>query len=170
MAERARDEYIALRETIRTRGTIRMVLLPVVFIGWAAVAIATAAVITIAISFLVPLMVLVAGFEAINALHLNVERLGRYLQVFHEADGGWEQIATEYAQRFPRGGSDPLFSRVFVLATSINFLPAALGGDVPEIVVLGILHLLFVNRIRIARIAAARQRSEDLERFTALKG
>ncbi len=165
-----RDEHLAMRETIRARGTARMVLLPAVIAAWAATAIATAAVITIAISTLVPLMVLVAGFEAVYALHLNVERIGRYLQVFHEADGGWEHVAMAYGQRFPGNAPDPLFGRVFVMATSVNFIPAALGGDVPEIVVLAVLHLLFINRIRVARAVLARQRAEDLERFTTLKG
>lgn len=158
-----------MRATIRERGTARMALLPLVFIGWAGATIATAAVITVALSTLVPLMVLVAGFEAIFALHTNVERIGRYLQVFHEADDGWEHVAMRLGQRFPGTGPDPLFGRLFVLATSVNFLPAALGGETPELVVLALLHLVFINRIRIARGVAARQRAEDLERFTALR-
>ncbi|OFW04549.1 MAG: hypothetical protein A3H96_09155 [Acidobacteria bacterium RIFCSPLOWO2_02_FULL_67_36] len=143
-----------------------MVLLPIVFIGWAGTAIATAAVITVAVSTLVPLLVLVAGFEAVFALHVNVERVGRYLQVFHQDQ--WERAAMSFGQRFPGTGPDALFSRVFVLAASVNFLPAALGGEVWDIVVLAVLHLLFVNRIRVARAFAARQRAADLERFTAL--
>src|SRR5690606_36019225 len=85
---RQQAEYQSMRDTIRQRGTVRMVLVPVTFIGWAAVAAGVSAVITVAISTLVPLLVLAAGFEAIFALHLNVERIGRYLQVFHEQDGG----------------------------------------------------------------------------------
>ena len=49
-------EYAALRATIRERGTVRMLLIPLVFTAWAAVAIATAAVITVALSTLVPLL------------------------------------------------------------------------------------------------------------------
>jgi hypothetical protein len=168
--DRERDEYVAMRDTIRSRGTLRIVLLPIVFTAWAAAAIATAATITIAISMLVPLMVLAAGFEAIYALHVNVERIGRYIQVFHEPAGGWEHVAMAYGQRFPGAGPDPLFARVFVLATSLNFLPVALGGAVLEIIALAVLHLLFINRIRVAGAAVGRQRAEDLERFTLLKG
>src|SRR6476619_2001167 len=84
------DAFRALRATIQQRGTMRMVVLPIVFIGWAGTAVATAAVITVAVSTLVPLLILVAGFEAVFALHVNVERIGRYLQIFHEPDGGWE--------------------------------------------------------------------------------
>jgi hypothetical protein len=164
------DEYQVLRATIQQRGTARMVLLPVIFIGWAATAVATAAVITVAVSTLVPLLVLVAGFEAVFALHVNVERIGRYLQVFHERDVGWERIAMDFGLRFPGTAPDPLFSRLFVLATSVNFLPAALGWEnVPELVLLAVLHLLFINRVRLGRIFAANQRGADLERFGALK-
>jgi hypothetical protein len=163
------DEYAAMRGTIRDRGTVRMILLPVIFIGWAGTAVATAAVITVAVSTLVPLLVLAAGFEAILALHINVERIGRYLQVFHEADDGWEHVAMEFGRQFPGSGPDPLFGRLFVLATSVNFLPAALGGTVPEIGVLAVLHMLFVNRVRLAKAFAASQRALDLERFKSLK-
>lgn len=164
-----RDEFSAMRDTIRARGTARMVLLPAVMAAWAATAVATAAVITIAISTLVPLMVLVAGFEAVFALHLNVERIGRYIQVFHEPEDGWEHVALAYGRRFPGNAPDPLFGRVFGMAASINFIPAALGGDLPELVLLAVIHLLFINRIRAARAIAARQRVEDVERFAALK-
>ena len=166
---RQQAEYLALRDTIRQRGTIRMVLVPVVFIGWAATAVATAAVITVAISTLVPLLVLVAGFETIFALHMNVERIGRYLQVFHEQDGGWEHVAMEFGRRFPGGGPDALFTQLFVFGISVNFLPVALGGDTTEIVILAVLHLFAIYRIRMARTAAARQRTTDLERYTQLR-
>jgi hypothetical protein len=163
------DEYRALRLTIQHRGTARMVVLPVVFLGWAGTAVAAAAVITVPISTLVPLLVLVAGFEAVFALYVNVERIGRYLQVFHETDGGWEQVAMLFGQRFPRTGPDPLFGRLFVLATSVNFLPAALGFEtIPELVLLAIPHFVFINRIRLARAFAAAQRAQDLERFTSI--
>ena len=164
-----RDEYKALRATIQHRGTARMVVLPLVFVGWAGTAVAAAAVITVPVSTLVPLLVLVAGFEALFALYVNVERIGRYLQVFHEGDGGWERVAMLFGQRFPGSGPDPLFGRLFVLATSVNFLPAGLGFEsIPELVLLAVPHLFFINRIRMARSFAASQRAGDLERFTAL--
>jgi hypothetical protein len=165
------DEFRALRGTIQLRGTVRMVVVPVVFVGWAATAVATAAVITVAVSTLVPLLILVAGFESVFALHVNVERIGRYLQVFHEReDTGWETVAARFGPRFAPAAPDPLFGRLFVLATSVNFLPAALGWEnIPELVVLAVLHLLFINRVRLARAFAAAQRERDLERFTALR-
>lgn len=167
------DEFRSLRATIQQRGTARMVVLPIVFIGWAGTAVATAAVITVAVSTLVPLLILVAGFEAVFALHVNVERIGRYLQVFHEGEGepGWESVISRFGQQFPGARLDPLFSRLFVLATSVNFLPAALGWEnIAELVVLAGLHLVFINRVRLARSFAASQATEDMQRFLTLRG
>src|SRR4029079_1075553 len=165
------DEFRILQATIQQRGTARMVVLPIVFIGWAGAAVATAAVITVAVSTLVPLLILVAGFESVFALHVNIERIGRYLQGFHEREAiGWEGVASRFSQRFAAAGPDPLFGRLFVLATSVNFLPAALGWEnIPELVVLAARHLLFINRIRLARAFAAAQRQRDMDRFETLR-
>jgi len=158
-----------MRDTIRQRGTARMVLVPVIFIGWAAIAVATAAVITVALSTIVPLLVLAAGFETIFALHMNVERIGRYLQAFHEREGGWEQVAMAFGKRFPASGPDPLFAQLFVFGVSVNFLPAALGGEVLEVALIAVVHLAVVYRIRMAKGISARGRAEDLERFEQLR-
>ena len=167
---RHQAEYQALRASIRERGTARMVLFPIIFIGWAATAIATGAVITVALSTLVPLLVLAAGFEAIFALHTNVERIGRYLQVFHEEGSDeWEHVAMEFGRRFPGSGPDPLYGRLFALAISVNYLPAALGGTELELGILAVFHLVALGRIRVCRSAAAKQRALDLERYSALK-
>ena len=162
-------EFEALRATIRERGTVRMILLPVAFGVWAAVAIATTAAVALPIAALVPLVVLAAGFASIYALHVNVERIGRYIQVFHEDNGGWEHVAMAFGQRFPGRGSDALFSALFLIATALNFLPVGLGGTTPEMVVAGLLHLILAFHIGTARRRAARQRQQDLDRFTALR-
>ena len=162
-------EYRAMRDTIRQRGTLRMALVPAIFLGWAATAVATWSVITLGISTVVPLLVLAAGFEAVFALHINVERIGRYVQTFHEENGGWEQVAMMFGQRFPASGPDPLFAQLFVFGVSVNLLPVVLGGELPEIVVLSVIHLALIFRIRTARSAAAKQRAEDLQRFTELR-
>jgi fatty acid desaturase len=162
-------EYDALRATIRERGTVRMILLPVTFGLWGGAAIATTAAVALPIAALLPLLVLAAGFEAIYALHVNVERIGRYIQVFHEPEGGWEHVAMQFGQRFPGKGPDSLFSALFLVATALNYLPVALGGTVPELVAAGALHLLLAVHIGTARSRASRQRAQDLERFETLK-
>lgn len=163
------EEFAALRATIRERGTVRMILLPVTFGLWAGAAVATTAAIQLPIAALVPLLVLAAGFESIYALHVNVERIGRYLQVFHEPDGGWEHVAMTFGQRFPGRGPDALFSGLFLMATALNYLPVALGGTTPELIVGGLLHLLLALHIGTARSRASKQRALDLERFQAIK-
>ena len=77
------SEYAALRQTIASRGTTRMVLFPVTVIGWAALSLVLLLFSGVPAATLIPLFVLVAGFEAIHALHVGVERIGRYLQVFY---------------------------------------------------------------------------------------
>jgi hypothetical protein len=162
-------EYQAMRAAIRERGTGRMLLVPLAFIGWAALTIAAAAVITVALGTLVPLLVLAAAFEAVFALHVNVERIGRYLQAFHETDRGWEHVVMAYGERFPGAGSDPLFTRLFIFAASVNFFPAALGGEPWEVVAIGACHFGFIYRVRRAQGIAASLRTEDLKRFEALR-
>ena len=163
------QEFEALRATIRERGTVRMILLPVTFGVWAAVAIATAAAVALPIGALLPLLVLAAGFEAIYALHINVERIGRYIQVFHEDGGGWEHVAMTFGQRFPGRGPDALFSTLFLIATALNYLPVALGGSIPELVAAGVMHLVLAFHIGTARSRASKQRQQDLERFQDIK-
>ena len=163
------QEFESLRATIRERGTVRMILLPVTFGLWAGAAIATTAAVALPIGALLPLLVLAAGFEAIYALHINVERIGRYLQVFHEVDGGWEHVAMTFGQRFPGRGPDALFSNLFLIATALNYLPVALGGSVPELVGIGFLHLLLGFHIGTARRRASKQREQDLQRFEEIR-
>ena len=74
-----------------------------------------------------------------------------------------------FGQRFPGKGPDALFSGLFLVATALNYLPVALGGAIPELVVAGLLHLLLALHIGTARSRASRQRQQDLERFQALK-
>jgi hypothetical protein len=162
-------EYTAMRAAIRERGTARLLLVPVAFVGWAALAIAAAAVITVPLGTLVPLLVLAAAFEGVFALHTNVERIGRYLQVFHEDADGWEHVAMTYGERFPAAGSDPLFARLFIFAISVNFFPAALGGEPWEVVAIGACHFALIYRVRRAQRVAASLRVDERRRFESLR-
>src|SRR5262249_52559510 len=134
------------------------------------------------LAVLYPLAVLVGGFEAIHALHVGVERIGRYLQVYYESNGSgprWETTVTSVGPALPGGGIDPLFSVVFICASFVNIVPA-LGGTLfhyqnalpgptrTELGVIAVLHLAFVVRIVRARGAAARQRAVELESFRAI--
>lgn len=163
-------EYEALRATIRERGTRRVTLLVATLIGWAllfAVTIRGGG----PLAAFGGLIVLVAGFEAVYTLHVGVERIGRYLQVFYEEAGplpAWERTAMAFGSTPTGDGLDPLFSLVFGAGLLLNLVPVALGGQ-PVFIVAGVLaHAAFALRIVRARLYAAAQRAKDLERFRRL--
>ena len=166
-------EYTVLRQTIATRGTVRMVLLPITLLGWSALVLAIFIVGGFPVASLVSLTVLVGGFEAIHALHVGVERVGRYLQVYYESESGsphWESTVTAIGPALPGGGIDPLFSFVFAGVAFINMIPALLPSPTRlELAVIGIVHIGFGARVGRARGAAARQRAVDLESFRAVQ-
>jgi len=166
-------EYGVLRSTIATRGTVRMALLPLTFLSWAALTVALMLFGETPIAVIFPLGVLVSGFEAIHALHVGVERIGRYLQVNYESlpdAPQWESTAMRVGPTLPGGGIDPLFTVVFMSATFANLIPVAMFAPMGiEFGVLAALHVAFIIRLVRARGAAARQRAVDLETFKAIK-
>lgn len=168
----AETEFAVLRQTISSRGTTRMALVPVTLIGWAALALTVMLLSALPVAVLLPLAVLVGGFEAIHALHVGAERIGRYLQVSYETDPDgprWETTAMAVGPALPGGGFDPLFSAVFVGAAVVNLLPALAPQPTPiELGTVLVLHAAFVFRVIRARGAAARQRAVELESFRAL--
>ena len=168
----AETEYGVLRQTINRRGTARMVLVPVTILGWAILALVLLLFSDLPAAAIFSLAVLVAGFEAIHALHVGTERIGRYLQVQYEAEvpgPRWETTAMAVGPALPGGGVDPLFSVVFGAATLANLLLVLLPQPTNiELGVLGVLHALFLFHIVRARWAASRQRAVELESFKTL--
>lgn len=168
---RALEEYRALRATIRERGTARVCLFCGGFVGWSAIAVATATLASTPLAALLPLLVLTAIFEGVYALHIGVERIGRYIQAFHEGeDQGWEHAAMAFGR--PKGAAavDALFTVPFLLAAVFNLGPAIyLTPTIEELVFVGGAHALFVVRVLFARATAARQRAIDVARFVELK-
>jgi hypothetical protein len=171
-------EFAALRQTIATRGTIRIVIAPATVFAWASVTLVLTLFSDLPVAALLSLAVLAGGFEAIHALHVGVERIGRYLQVFYEEAGGqgpatpplWETTAMQVGPALPGGGVDPLFTALFLCATVLNLIPALLPAPTPlEIGVVSALHLAFIVRIMRARVAAKRQRAAELDRYRLLK-
>lgn len=167
------SEFTVLRQTIAARGTVRVALLPVTVIGWTSITAALLQGLTIpGLLSLVSLSVLIAGFEAIHALNVGVERIGRYIQVYYEGPDGamWETTAMSVGPGLPGGGIDPLFTVVFVAASALNLALA-----VPELrTITGLVtvipvHAIFWIRVIRARGAAARQRAVDLETYRAVK-
>ena len=167
------SEFTSLRATIALRGTVRMALLPVTLLGWALVSVLILLFGDLPVAVLFPLAVLIGGFEAIHALHVGAERIGRYLQVYYEdapEAPRWETTAMAVGPALPGGGIDPLFSVVFISAALANLIPAFTPGPTrPELAVLLPLHAAFIVRVVRARGAAARQRAVELESYRAIK-
>jgi hypothetical protein len=177
MSSLADHEYVVLRQTIATRGTVRISLGPLTILGWASLVFVSLVFAELPVTALLSLAVLAAGFEAIHALHVGVERIGRYLQVFYEESRQvtstpsprWETTAMAGGPTLPGGGIDPLFSAVFLAASILNLAPAITPRPtIPEFVVIGALHLLFIARVLRARAAASKQRTIELEHYRRL--
>jgi hypothetical protein len=171
------EEFRALRATIRERGSLRVATALGGLVSWAALHLAVQAWFPTPVTFLVPLLILVAAFEGVYALHIGVERIGRYIEACYETGMGeavqgpqWEHAAHAFGRRFTDGAGrlDPLFAVVFVSATVLNLVPIVLqtvGGPPVELIVYGSLHLLVILRIARARRFASRQRGIELELF-----
>lgn len=167
MTDRELEEYKALRATIRQRGTARAWVFGTGLVAWAALALATTLV-SLPLITVIPLILLAATFEIVFALHVAVERIGRYLEVFYE--DRWEQTAMAFGAPLTGTRIDPLFALFFGLATLCNFVPVMLAEPVRvELVVLGSVHLFFIARLAFARHAAGRQRQADLKRFIEIR-
>ncbi|HJZ78203.1 MAG TPA: hypothetical protein VKE51_41030 [Vicinamibacterales bacterium] len=173
LTPREQAEYTALRATIRERGTARVLVFAVGLVGWGALAATTAAMAAAPIGSLLPLGVLAGIFEGVFALHVGVERVGRYLQVFYEGQPGerqWEHAAMDFGRPSGAASVDPLFTVVFLVADLLNLFPAlALGPTSSELIFVGGAHALFVIRVLVARASARKQRSADLARFRELR-
>jgi hypothetical protein len=168
------SEFTVLRTTIATRGTARIILLPATFFAWSAVI----SVLLVAgqlgpVDSVFSLAVLVAGFEAIHALHVGVERIGRYVQVYYEtgSDGPlWETTCMSVGPALPGGGVDPLFSVLFASAAVANLTPVFLSSPMrATLAIVALLHAAFLVRVGRARWAAARQRAVELESYRAIR-
>jgi hypothetical protein len=179
MAGRDVHEYRVLRDTIALRGTWRPALLLGGTAVWAAVLIAVLVLLPYPLASTIPLLVLVAAFETIRSLHFGSERIGRYLQVFHEEAGGknrladtpaWEGVAMVFGARVPGAGGHPLFVPLFGLATAINFLAVLLPGPIPvELGLLTVPHLAFLVWLVASDRAMRAQRAVELARFRELR-
>ena len=174
-------EYRELRATIRERGSLRHVAVLITFSVWTATMLWSANTFAVPVFFILPLMVLVAGFEVAFALHVGVERIGRFLQVRYERDAGsgvsWERTAMSL--RVAGGGVDPLFLKVFLAAVTLNLLVgiwiSSLGTDATdagfarvELAVLVVVHAVAVVRWIAAARYARSQRVRELAAFEEL--
>ena len=169
----ALEEYRALRATIRERGTARVVVTTITFVSWAALTVAVWSMALLPLIALAPLLLLAAGFEGTYALHVGVERIGRYLQARYETPvtlPAWEHAAmTLGADPALTSRADPLYFWTFLLATVLNLIVALLlHGEDPTVYDVGaysLVHAALAARLVSARRFARRQRDLDLAHF-----
>lgn len=171
------EEFRALRATIRERGSLRIALAVSGLALWAAVHLTVQIWIPMPVTSLVPLLVLAAAFEGVFAIHVGVERIGRYLEAAYEADESttppgpqWEHATHAFGRSLTdtAGRLDPLFAALFVSAAVLNLIPVLLETWTPPFVELGVyggLHLAFIVRVDRARRFARRQRGQELAQF-----
>lgn len=175
MIRHRRAEYLVLRRTIAQRGTVRPILFVAGMGVWAVVLTAVLVGLPYPVAAALPLLLLVAVFEAIRPLHFGAERIGRYLQVFYEEAGepdrpladtpSWERVAMRFG-RVPGAGGHPLFVPVFFLATVANYLAVLIPAPVTiEMIVMAVPHVAFIAWLVAADRAMRRQRAIELERL-----
>ncbi len=166
-------EFTVLRQTIATRGTTRVLLFAGSIAVWATLAIVHGLFSDLPLLALIPLCALAAGYEAVWALHVGAERIGRFIQVFHEAEpgqAGWETTAMRLGPGLPGGGVNPLFSMTFGAAALVNLGAAFAAEPIPlEVVLLFASHAAFLLRLAQTRVLAGRQRQADLAAFAAVQ-
>lgn len=165
----AADEYRSLRATIRERGSLRFFVSAITFVAWATLAVVgtPGSLVTV----LAPLVVLAGGFEVIFAIHVGVERIGRFIAVHHEtlaqAPPAWERVAARLSPHPAAAtGIDPLLVSVFAVATLANLLNVRWADLVgteslfPWLLVLAA-HIGFLLHLVRARRFASEQRERD---------
>jgi hypothetical protein len=179
MDDFARQEFTALRETIRSRGGARPIVFLIGLATWAVLLVGIVALLANPIASVVPLLVLLGTFEAVRSLHLGVERIGRYVQVFFEEPSSgrapigapaWEHTAMVFGPSIPGAGVHPFFLPVFILATSVNLLAVWLPGPlIVEAVPLLVPHLAFVLWMFYCDRGMRKQRAAELARFREIR-
>ena len=179
MDELLKCEFAVLRETIRTRGTARPLAVLAGLIGWAALLATVLIWLPYPMASVLPILVLLTVFEVARTIHLGVERIGRYLQVFYEEGAGgsaptappaWEHVAMRFGPSLPGAGGHPLFQPIFLLATAVNFLAVLLPGPLlVELTTLAIPHLALIAWILYSDRGMRRQRATELARFRELR-
>lgn len=178
MERHTRSEYLVLRKTIAQRGALRPILVLGGISAWAFVLIAVLALLPYPVASAIPLLVLSATFEAIRPLHFGAERIGRYLQVFHEEAGqldraisdtpSWERVAMSLGH-VPGVGGHPLSVPIFLLATVANYVAVIIPNPVPvEMGMMAVPHLAFVAWLVAAHRAMKMQRQIELTRMRQL--
>jgi hypothetical protein len=178
MSPLAQAEYEGLRATIRSRGQARPLAFLTGISSWALVLVITVIWLPNPITAAIPLVILLSTFEVVRVLHLNVERIGRYLQVFFEETTtnesleppAWERCAMLFGPKVPGAGGHPFFLPTLVLATLVNFVSVLLPGPLAiEWITMAVPHAALIVWMLDCDRRMRRQRGTELARFRELK-
>jgi hypothetical protein len=169
------EEFRQLRTAIRERSTARVLVSFITFVSWGVLALVVRHSDASMAYGLVPLVVLAAGFELVLALHVGVERIGRYLAVFYEASPGmpkWETAIAAFGRTAARTRTQPhvLLASEFIVSTGIN-LVFAVEFDLSVLaqdLAMAVFHVAFIARVVQAARQASHQREADAAAFRAI--
>jgi hypothetical protein len=179
------EEFRALRAAIRDRAVVRVLLLAIAWVGWAALATAIMLVLPAAPLLALPLVLVLATFEVNLGTVRTAERIADYLRVVFEERRdvpGWETASADLAGRNPAASGDPLFFWVFVAVLCANYLcvivavgeaadpSARVREDSLDLAVATAVHGAVLVRFVLARHGLMSARSGELERLrTAIR-
>ena len=174
------EEFRALRATIRERTTARVQLVVLVWVAWAALALAIMLVVPAPLLLLVPLALLLAGFEANLRVVRGTDVMAAYLRVTFEEDRGvpaWETASARLDRRGRATRDDPLFIWIFVALVAASYLCVVLASgetaeasarnrqDVVDLALVTASHVGVAIRFVVARRWLQAVRRADGDRF-----
>ena len=124
------EEFRALTAAIRERTTVRVLVVVVAWVGWAALALTIMLVVPAPLLLLVPLVLLLAGFEANLKIIRTTDLMAAYLRVTFEEGRGvatWETVSASL-DRGRATRDDPLFFWAFMAFVAASYLCVVLAS------------------------------------------
>jgi hypothetical protein len=174
------EEFRALAATIRVRSTVRVLVVVITWVGWAALALTIMLVVPAPLLLLVPLVLLLAGFEANLTIVRTTDLMSTYLRVTFEEDRGvaaWETVSANLVRRGRATRDDPLFLWVFMAFVAASYLCVVLASgetaeatarnrqDAIDLALVTSVHLAVAGRFAMARRWLRVARAADRDRF-----
>jgi hypothetical protein len=179
------EEFRALRTAIRERTSARLLFLAIAWVGWASLATAIMLVLPAVPLLVLPLVVLLAGFDVNLAMVRGAEHIAAYLRVACEerrAVPGWETASADLARRHPESVADPLFFWLFAAVLGANYLCVVLAvgetadpaihvrEDSLDLALVTALHVAVLVRFVLGRRGLMGGRERELQKVRAVTG
>jgi hypothetical protein len=174
------EEFRALTAMIRERTTMRALMMVIAWVGWAALALAIMLVVPAPLLLLVPLVLLLAAFEANLKMVRTTDLMTTYLRVTCEEDrgvAGWHTVSANLARRGAGTRDDSLFFWTFMAFIAASYLCVVLASgetaeatarnrqDAIDLALVTAVHLAIAVRFAIARRWLQTVRRSDRDRF-----